>query len=52
MSRKRKFWGQTPKLLRNTLPEFLAGAARESILAKFIRERIDLSRSEGATLAS
>lgn len=38
--------------LRNTLPEFLAGAARESILAKFIRERIDLSRSEGATLAS
>ena len=38
--------------LRNTLPEFLAGAARESILAKFIRERIDLGRAEGATLAS
>ena len=36
----------------NTAVEFLAGAARESILAKFIRERIDLSRSEGATLAS
>ena len=38
--------------LRNALPEFLAGAARESILAKFIRERIDLGRAEGATLAS
>ena len=38
--------------LRNTLPEFLAGAVRESILAKFIRERIDLGRAEGATLAS
>ena len=38
--------------LRNTLPEFLATAARTSILVKFIRDRIDLSRSEGTSLAA
>ena len=38
--------------LRNTLPEFLATAAKTSILAKFIRDRLDLSRTEGTTLAA
>jgi hypothetical protein len=38
--------------LRNTLPEFLATAAKTSILAKFIRKRIDLSRSEGTSLVA
>jgi DDE superfamily endonuclease len=38
--------------LRNTLAEFLAIAAKTSILVKFIRDRIDLSRSEGTTLAA
>jgi hypothetical protein len=38
--------------LRNTLPEFLATASKTSILAKFIRKRIDLSRSEGTTLVA
>jgi hypothetical protein len=38
--------------LRNSLPEFLASAAKTSILVKFIRDRIDLSRSEGNTLAA
>ena len=38
--------------LRNTLPAFLATAAKSSILVKFIRDRIDLSRSEGTTLAA
>jgi hypothetical protein len=38
--------------LRNTLPEFLAAAAKTSILVKFIRDRIDLSRSEGTSLAA
>jgi len=38
--------------LRNTLPEFLATAAKPSILVKFIRDRLDLSRSEGITLAA
>jgi hypothetical protein len=38
--------------LRNTLPEFLATAAKTSILVKFIRDRIDLSRSEGTGLAA
>src|SRR6202040_1119888 len=33
--------------LRNTLPEFLATAAKTSILVKFIRHRLDLSRTEG-----
>jgi hypothetical protein len=38
--------------LRNTLPEFLATAAKTSILVKFIRDRIDLSRAEGINLAA
>lgn len=38
--------------LRNTLPEFLAVASKTSILVKFIRERLDLSRSEGMDLAA
>ncbi|MCJ7818226.1 MAG: transposase [Syntrophales bacterium] len=37
--------------LRNTLPEFLATAAKTSILVKFIRDRLDLSRTEGINLA-
>lgn len=38
--------------LRNTLPEFLATAAKISIFVKFIRDRLDLSRTEGTTLAA
>ena len=38
--------------LRNTLPEFLAAAANTSILVKFIRDRLDLSRTEGTPLAA
>jgi len=38
--------------MRNTLPEFLANAAKTSILVKFIRNRLDLSRSEGSCLAA
>jgi hypothetical protein len=38
--------------LRNTLPEFLATAAKTSILVKFIRDRLDLSRAEGTSLAA
>ncbi len=38
--------------LRNTLPAFLAAAAKSSILVKFIRDRIDLSRTEGTCLAA
>lgn len=38
--------------LRNTLPEFLATAAKNSILVKFIRDRLDLSRTEGTSLAA
>jgi len=38
--------------LRNTLPEFLATAAKTSILVKFIRARLDLSRSEGTSLVA
>ena len=38
--------------LRNTLPEFLATAAKTSILVKFIRDRLDLSRTEGTSLAA
>src|ERR1035437_2555233 len=37
--------------LRNRLPEFLASAAKPSILVKFIRDRLDLSRTEGTSLA-
>ena len=38
--------------LRNTLPEFLASGDKTSILVKFIRERLDLSRTEGTSLAA
>jgi len=38
--------------MRNTLPEFLAGAAKTAILVKFLRHRLDLSRSEGTSLAA
>jgi len=38
--------------LRNTLPEFLASTANPSILVKFIRDRLDLSRTEGTSLAA
>ena len=36
--------------LRNTLPEFLMDSSHESILVKFIHERIDISRAEGFRL--
>ena len=38
--------------LRNTLPEFLATAAKTVILVKFLRDRLDLSRSEGTSLVA
>jgi hypothetical protein len=38
--------------LRNTLPDFLASTAIPSILVKFIRDRLDLSRTEGTSLAA
>ena len=38
--------------LRNTLPEFLATAAKTSILVKFIRDRLDLSGTEGIALTA
>jgi hypothetical protein len=38
--------------LRNSLPEFLATAAKTSILVKFMRDRLDLSRAEGTSLAA
>jgi len=38
--------------LRNTLPQFLASAAKPSNLVKFIRDRLDLSRTEGTSLAA
>jgi len=38
--------------MRNTIPEFLAGAAKIVILVKFLRDRLDLSRSEGINLAA
>jgi hypothetical protein len=38
--------------LRHTLPEFLASPAKTSTLVKFLRDRIDLSRSEGSSLAA
>jgi DDE superfamily endonuclease len=38
--------------LRHTFPEFLATAAKTSIFVKFIRDRIDLSRTEGTSLAA
>jgi hypothetical protein len=38
--------------LRNTFPEFLATAAKTVILVKFLRDRLDLSRAEGTSLAA
>jgi hypothetical protein len=38
--------------LRNTLPELLAGSAKTSIFVKFLRERIDLARTEGIRLVA
>ena len=38
--------------MRNTLPEFLATAAKIAILVIFLRDRLDLSRSEGTSLAA
>lgn len=36
--------------MRNTLPEFLAGSMKITILTKFLRRRVDVSRSEGFRL--
>ena len=38
--------------LENTLPGFLVDSAKTSILVKFLRHRIDLSRSEGTRLVA
>jgi hypothetical protein len=38
--------------LRNTFPEFLASAAETVIFVKFLRDRLDLSRTEGTSLAA
>src|ERR1039458_5190336 len=38
--------------LRNTLPDFLAADDNTPILVKFIRSRLDLSRTEGNRLAA
>jgi hypothetical protein len=38
--------------LRNTFPEFLATAAKTVIVVKFLRDRLDLSRTEGTSLAA
>ena len=42
----------TAIVLRNTLPQFLVATSKASILVKFIRERLDLSRTEGTALAA
>ncbi|RPJ34395.1 MAG: IS4 family transposase [Planctomycetaceae bacterium] len=38
--------------LRNTFAEFLATAPKTVILVKFLRDRLDLSRAEGTSLAA
>lgn len=38
--------------MKNTLPEFLTDSSQESILTKFIMERIDLTRAEGIRLTA
>lgn len=38
--------------LRQTLPEFIAVAVKTSTLVKFIRDRLDLNRAEGTSLAA
>ena len=40
----------TAVAMKNILPEFLVDSSQESILAKFIMERIDLTRAEGMRL--
>jgi len=42
----------TALALRNSLPQFLADAAKNHILAKFIRKRVDPGRTEGMRLVS
>lgn len=38
--------------MKNIMPEFLAVSDREQILAQFIREKIDIERSEGLALVA
>jgi len=38
--------------MRNTLPEFLAGSLKTTILTKFLRKRVDVSRYEGVRLVA
>jgi hypothetical protein len=38
--------------MRNVMPEFLAVSDREQILAQFIKDKIDVERSEGLALAA
>jgi len=38
--------------MRHSLPEFIASAAKTSIFVKFLRDRIDLSRTEGIRLVA
>ena len=38
--------------MRNSFPEFLAGSNEKVKLTKFILERIDISRTEGARLVA
>lgn len=40
----------TAVAMKNTIPEFLVDSSQESILTKFIMERIDLTRAEGIRL--
>ena len=42
----------TAMALRNTFPDFLLSDSKQSTFAKFITERIDLSRSEGLRLVA
>jgi hypothetical protein len=38
--------------MRNVMPEFLAVSDREQILAQFIKDKIDIERSEGLALVA
>ena len=38
--------------LRNTFPEFFASVAKATIFTKFLRDRLDLSRTKGINLAA
>jgi hypothetical protein len=38
--------------MRNTFPEVLASAAKSTIFTKCLRDRLDLSRTEGSNLAA